>query len=98
MMMNCCPICKSEMKFIFSTKDYLVSGESFDIIECDSCFLRITNPFPNEQNIGNYYSSNDYISHNDNASGIFDHIYGFVRSYQLNKKKKLIEKYCDKIN
>ena len=98
MMMNCCPICKSEMKFIFSTKDYLVSGESFDIIECDSCFLRITNPFPNEQNIGNYYSSNDYISHNDNASGIYDHIYGFVRSYQLNKKKKLIKKYCNKIN
>ena len=97
-MMNYCPICKSEMEYIFTTKDYLVSGEPFDIIECDSCLLRITYPFPNKQNIGRYYSSDDYISHNDNTSGIFDYIYGVVRSYQLNKKKKLIENYCDKIN
>lgn len=97
-MMNHCPICNSEMEYIFTTKDYLVSGEAFDIIECDSCFLRITNPFPNKQNIGSYYSSDDYISHNDNASGLLDYIYGVVRSYQLNKKKKLIENHCNKIN
>ena len=96
--MNYCPICKSKMEYIFTTKDYLVSGESFDIIECDSCLLRVTNPFPNEQNIGKYYSSDNYISHSDNASGIFEHIYAYVRSYQLNKKKRIIENHCDKIN
>ena len=73
-MMNHCPICNSEMEYIFTTKDYLVSGEAFDIIECDSCLLRITNPFPNKHNIGRYYSSDDYISHNENASGIFNYI------------------------
>ena len=91
--MNNCSICNNELKFIFSTKDYLVSGETFDILECNSCFLRITNPFPDKQNIGNYYLSDDYISHNNEGTGFLDNIYSFVRSYQLKKKKKLIEKY-----
>jgi len=95
MNMSLCPICNSKMKFNFTTKDYLVSGESFDIVECESCFLRVTKPFPDKENIANYYSSDEYISHSENRSGIFDYIYGFVRSYQLNKKRKLIGKYFD---
>ena len=98
MNMNYCPICTSEMKFKFTTKDYLVSGEPFDIVECESCSLRITNPFPNKENISEYYSSDDYISHKDKPSGIFDYIYGLVRSYQLNQKKKLIRKFSKKRN
>ena len=98
MNMNSCPICTSEMKFKFTTKDYLVSGEPFDIVECEICSLRITTPFPGKEIIGNYYSSDDYISHNDKVSGIFDSIYRFVRTYQLNKKKKLIGRYFNKTN
>ena len=98
MNMNSCPICTSEMKFKFTTKDYLVSGEPFDIVECEICSLRITTPFPDKEIIGNYYSSDDYISHNDKVSGIFDSIYRFVRTYQLNKKKKLIGRYFNKTN
>ena len=96
--MNSCPICTTEMKFKFVTKDYLVTGESFDIVECEACSIRTTTPFPDKKIIGNYYSSDDYISHNDKVSGIFDSIYGLVRTYQLNKKKKLIGKYFNKSN
>ena len=96
--MNSCPICTREMKFKFVTKDYLVTGESFDIVECEVCSIRTTTPFPDKKIIGNYYSSDDYISHDDNVSGIFDSIYGLVRTYQLNKKKKLIGKYFNKSN
>ena len=96
--MNSCPICTTEMKFKFVTKDYLVTGESFDIVECEACSIRTTTPFPDKKIIGNYYSSDDYISHDDKVSGIFDSIYGLVRTYQLNKKKKLIEKYNNKTN
>ena len=96
--MNSCPICTREMKFKFVTKDYLVTGESFDIVECEACSIRTTTPFPDKKIIGNYYSSDDYISHDDKVSGIFDSIYGLVRTYQLNKKKKLIEKYYNKTN
>ena len=86
------------MKFKFATKDYLVTGESFDIVECEACSIRTTTPFPDKKIIGNYYSSDDYISHDDKVSGIFDSIYGLVRTYQLNKKKKLIGKYFNKSN
>ena len=96
--MNSCPICTTEMKFKFATKDYLVTGESFDIVECEACSIRTTTPFPDKKIIGNYYSSDDYISHDDKVSGIFDSIYGLVRTYQLNKKKKLIGKYFNKSN
>ena len=96
--MNTCPICTTEMKFKFVTKDYLVTGESFDIVECEACSIRTTTPFPDKKIIGNYYSSDDYISHDDKVSGIFDSIYGLVRTYQLNKKKKLIGKYFNKSN
>ena len=96
--MNSCPICTREMKFKFVTKDYLVTGESFDIVECEVCSIRTTTPFPDKKIIGNYYSSDDYISHDDKVSGIFDSIYRLVRTYQLNKKKKLIEKYYNKTN
>ena len=96
--MNSCPICTTKMKFKFATKDYLVTGESFDIVECEACSIRTTTPFPDKKIIGNYYSSDDYISHDDKVSGIFDSIYGLVRTYQLNKKKKLIGKYFNKSN
>ena len=96
--MNSCPICTTEMKFKFVTKDYLVTGESFDIVECEACSIRTTTPFPDKKIIGNYYSSDDYISHDDKVSGIFDSIYGLVRTYQLNKKKKLIGEYFNKSN
>ena len=96
--MNSCPICTTEMKFKFATKDYLVTGESFDIVECEACSIRTTTPFPDKKIIGNYYSSDDYISHDDKVSGIFDSIYGLVRTYQLNKKKKFIGKYFNKSN
>jgi len=82
-----CPICKNELVKIFSTKDYLISGETFDIVECSSCTLRITNPFPSVDTIGNYYNSEDYISHSDETKGLFEFIYKFVRSYMLDKKE-----------
>ncbi|MEC8984278.1 MAG: class I SAM-dependent methyltransferase, partial [Candidatus Neomarinimicrobiota bacterium] len=81
-----------ELNKIFSTKDYLISGEKFDIVECLTCTLRITSPFPSADTIGDYYNSKDYISHSDESKGLFDLIYKFVRLHMLDKKRKLIEK------
>ena len=86
-----CPLCKSELKTIFTTKDYLVSGEKFDIEECSNCRLRMTNPFPDKEKIGNYYESDAYISHAEESKGIFDSIYNMVRSYMLGRKRKIVE-------
>ncbi|SVA02418.1 uncharacterized protein METZ01_LOCUS55272 [marine metagenome] len=70
----------------------MISGEKFDIVECLTCTLRITSPFPSEDTIGDYYNSKDYISHSDESKGLFDLIYKFVRLHMLDKKRKLIEK------
>ena len=86
-----CPLCKSELKTIFTTKDYLVSGEKFDIVECSNCRLRMTNPFPDKEKIGNYYESDAYISHAEESKGIFNSIYNMVRSYMLGRKRKIVE-------
>ena len=86
-----CSLCKSELKTIFTTKDYLVSGEKFDIVECSNCRLRMTNPFPDKEKIGNYYESDAYISHAEESKGIFDSIYNMVRSYMLGRKRKIVE-------
>ena len=90
-----CPLCKNELVNIYSTKDYLISGETFDIVECLSCTLRITSPFPSVDKIDNYYKSDDYISHSDQTKGIFQVIYKYVRLYMLGKKRKLVEKFSD---
>jgi SAM-dependent methyltransferase len=86
-----CPFCKSKLKTIFTTKDYLVRGEKFDIVECSDCRLRMTNPFPDKEKIGNYYESDVYISHAEESKGIFDSIYNMVRSYMLGRKRKIVE-------
>ena len=70
----------------------MISGENLDIVECLTCTLRITSPFPSADTIGDYYNSKDYISHSDESKGLFDLIYKFVRLHMLDKKRKLIEK------
>ena len=74
------PLCKSELKKVYTPKDYLVNGEIFDIVECSSCRLRLTSPFPDKDKIGSYYESDEYISYADEAKGLFDLIYNMVRS------------------
>ncbi|HBN45299.1 MAG: methyltransferase [Candidatus Marinimicrobia bacterium] len=87
-----CPLCKNELTIVFTTKDFLVSGESFDIVECSDCGLRLTSPFPNKDNIGSYYESEEYISHAEETKGLFDFIYNMVRAYMLGRKGKIIER------
>lgn len=87
-----CPLCNNELVTVFSTKDYLVSGEKFDIAECSDCRLRSTSPFPEKDVIGGYYESDEYISHADESKGVFDSIYNMVRSYMLGRKRNIVEK------
>ncbi len=87
-----CPNCNIELTKVFSTKDYLVSGESFDIVECSICQLRLTNPFPEKTDIGTYYESDEYISHSDESKGLFNFIYIMVRTYMLGRKRKIVKR------
>lgn len=78
-----------EKKYL-SVKDYLVSGETFDLIyDSDSDFLK-TSPQPKTEDLPKYYESQDYISHTDENRGLFSSLYQLVKKWSLQKKSKLI--------
>lgn len=89
-----CPICNSSsFTDLFQCKDQTASKESFPLIKCNQCSLVITSPRPDENSIGKYYESSDYISHSGNSRSLFDRIYFIARSIALRNKKKLISRY-----
>lgn len=92
-----CPACGSnKYEKVLIASDYLVSGESFEIIECNDCSLRFTSPIPDRNEIGNYYESDDYISHTGKGNSIINKIYRIVQYFTLRLKKKKVEKFSQK--
>lgn len=76
-------------KFL-SVTDYLVSGESFDLLYDSDFDLLKTFPQPKLEDISKYYESQDYISHTDEKSGLFSSLYQLVKKWSLHKKANLI--------
>lgn len=73
-----------------SVKDYLVSGESFDLIHDSNLDFLKTFPQPKPENLSKYYESQNYISHTDEKRGLFSSLYQFVKKWSLQKKANLI--------
>lgn len=91
---SACPICGSnDIQFRLKAESYRTEGESFDVFQCNSCTHRFTNPVPDESAIGEYYKSENYISHTNANKSLFDKVYQTVKSIALNKKEKLLLKY-----
>lgn len=92
-----CPVCQNtEIKELFTCKDYVASGEHFTIVACKNCSLQFTSPRPTEEEIGKYYQSNNYISHagsDKSELGVTYKIYDWVRNYSIGSKLKLIKKF-----
>lgn len=88
-----CPVCSGEKFRSFKTvKDHMITKEHFEIVACDSCGFHFTNPIPLETEIGNYYKSEDYVSHSSSKKGLVNSIYGVVRSITLKQKVSLVKK------
>jgi len=52
-----CPICdKRKTSYFFSAGDYL-TGDRFNIVQCQSCFLSFVNPRPLPSEMDRYYPS-----------------------------------------
>jgi SAM-dependent methyltransferase len=83
-----CPICNStEFKHRISCKDFTVSQNTFNIVECKHCsFL-----FPTDDNLPDFYKSINYISLSDTKKGLISQVYHLVRKYTLNQKLRLLE-------
>ena len=86
-MANKCPWCNSEnnSKFL-ELKDYFLTQENFEILECNDCKLLFTTPCPAPDKIGDYYKSEDYLSHNESKKGIVPKIYNLVKKVNIKNK------------
>ena len=91
---SACPICgHSKFETEFSAKDYTVSQEVFTISSCINCSFLITNPRPEDKDLGKYYKSDAYISHSDTSKGLINRVYKLVRSYTLRSKYRLVKPF-----
>ncbi len=94
-----CPVCKNnQIEEIFSAKDYTVSGEFFRILKCENCTLLFTQNVAEQNEIGKYYASENYISHSDTQVGFVNKLYHLIRKNTLQSKKYLIEKETGRSN
>jgi len=91
---NQCPVCGCEVNNrVLICKDYLVSGDDFEITACTDCGFQFTNPRPEDDTLGDYYKSEDYVSHSESKKGIINRLFLMARNYTLKKKLKIIHKY-----
>jgi SAM-dependent methyltransferase len=88
-----CPACNHDQATSFlEVKDHFLSKEVFTLLTCDSCKLVYTTPRPSLETIGNYYKSEDYVSHSSTKKGLVNSVYNKVRNYTLNQKVKLVKR------
>lgn len=91
-----CPACGAETFSTFlKVKDHFLSKETFSLELCDSCSLLFTNPRPALEGIGDYYKSEEYVSHSSTKKGFVNKVYSWVRSYTLKKKISLLKELTD---
>src|SRR5579859_5693159 len=86
-----CPSCGSDtLTPALNAVDYTVSRKQFAILECGDCKLRFTQDIPDAASIGQYYKSDDYISHTDTSEGLVNRLYHMVRKQTLSDKRRFI--------
>ncbi len=60
-------------------------------MRCSECDFLFTTPRPPIEKIGDYYKSEEYVSHSSTKKGIVNRAYNVVRNYTLKTKIKLVE-------
>jgi SAM-dependent methyltransferase len=91
-----CPICNSSsFSEYLETEDYFFTKEKFSLSKCDSCDFVFTNPVPSFKEIGAYYATEKYYSHNSKSKGIISSIYSGVREVNLKNKYKIVSEFKD---
>ena len=71
------------------TKDFLVSGEEFQLLYNREMDMLETFPIPKK--LYAYYESDEYISHTDSKHNFTDKVYNAVKSFALRQKVSLIK-------
>ena len=73
-----------------TVKDNSVSKETFELLYDENLDMLITSPQPDENTLGRYYESEDYISHTDGKRSLFEKAYHFIKNIALKNKLSLI--------
>jgi len=90
---SACPVCSGrDFTPALTCIDYFVSNEEYQIKQCNNCGFKITDNIEDEENIGRYYQSEEYISHSNTSLGLVNSIYHAVRKYMLGRKRRLVKK------
>ena len=71
-------------------KDHFLSQENFELIPTEIPGILKTSPIPSD--IGKYYESDDYISHNQDEGSFKQKIYKIAQSFNLNYKRNIVAK------
>ena len=75
------------------TKDYLVTGESFEVhLDLESQIAQ-TVPSPSLEKLTHYYASEEYISHGNQKRGWIDYLYAFVQHFMFKQKERWLSMY-----
>jgi SAM-dependent methyltransferase len=90
-----CPLCGATARHrVLACRDHLVSGETFDVVECDACGLRMTEPQPDPETIGRYYESADYLPMRNDGAGPVAIAYRAVRHVTVRVRLGLVARHA----
>lgn len=78
-------------KHYLSLQDYFLTQEKFDLHRDETTGLIKTIPQPDD--LGKYYESEDYLSHDDTATGLFATLYKISKKWNLASKVDLVKNW-----
>lgn len=84
-------ILHKNLKPFLNCKDYIVSGETYEVMINEAYDMLVTSPVP--LNLEEYYNSDCYISHTDSRKDLLDRVYYLVRQHTLKEKLKLLNSF-----
>jgi len=88
-----CPICGSAAFTLGGAAiDQLVTQQSFGLVDCSKCGFRLTSPRPGDDEIGMYYCSEEYHSHNSKQRSTVGAVYRVLRRFAISAKSSLIRR------
>jgi 2-polyprenyl-3-methyl-5-hydroxy-6-metoxy-1,4-benzoquinol methylase len=91
-----CPVCGNVSAALFlETRDHFLTGEEFSIQQCNGCGFRFIRTRPDIDEIGRYYQSDDYISHDAKSASLISRIYKLARFFSVRNKYKIVSNYLD---
>lgn len=92
-----CHLCSSGvLNTRFACTDHFVSHGKFMIASCTECGFTFTLDHPDENEVGRYYESEEYISHSDTSKGLVNRLYRLARNFMLKRKVQLVKKTTGK--